>query len=134
MVPQNGRRCDRYLFPMPQSDQTAGWPGQLVVLAANQQEAAQSTSLLSGSHDIFWCLLSLRDPDNGLRLSGNWGTNPGRGGTLLATRVSGWDANSFFALKPPNGGDTPWMQEVPPPFGGFRHPRETDIHGLTPRG
>jgi hypothetical protein len=50
-----------------------------------------------------------------VRLSGNSGVNPARGGTPLATRVSGWDANSFVALEPPNG--------------GFCRTRETDIEG-----
>src|SRR5580700_9543302 len=59
------------------------------------------------------------------------GLTPRGGGSLLATRVSGWDARSFFALEPPNGGGTSWIDGVSPPFGGFCHPRETDIHGLT---
>src|SRR5580700_1204214 len=52
-----------------------------------------------------------------VRLSGNSGVNPARGGTLLATRVSGWDANSFVALEPPNGGGTSCISEVSPPSG-----------------
>ena len=37
-------------------------------------------------------------------------------------------------LEPPNGGGTSCIDGVSPPFGGFCHPHETDIHGLTPRG
>src|SRR5580704_15426711 len=37
-------------------------------------------------------------------------------------------------LSPPNGGGTSCINGVSPPFGGFCHPRETDLHGLTPRG
>jgi len=65
-----------------------------------------------------------------MRLSGNWGSNPERGGTLLATRASGWGANSFFALEPPNGGGTSCINGVSPPFGGFCHPRGTISMGL----
>jgi hypothetical protein len=58
----------------------------------------------------FWFLVSLRDPGSGCP---RIGPNPERGGTLLATRVSGWDASSFFAIEPPNGGGTSWISVAP---------------------
>ena len=82
----------------------------------------------------FCCLFRFATRTSELKLSGELGANPERGGTLLATRVSGWDAKFFFGIEPPNGGGTSWIDGVSPPFGGFCHPHETDIHGLTPRG
>ena len=58
------------------------------------------------------------------------GANRERGGTLLATRVSGWDASSFFAIEPPNGGGTSCINGVSPPFWGLCHERRPTSTGL----
>ena len=70
-----------------------------------------------------------------VRPSENSGVNPERGGTLLATRVSGWDANHFFALEPPNGGGTPCVKPVTyqgsvAPFRGLLSPAGARSTGL----